>query len=98
MKHRKQYPFIICIKCLHVPLISIYNERVIIKCRCEPTITFFDIKAYIHLLSFFDREIQKHFKNPVNKPKINDIKYLQRTLDLLEDDDDVQQVYHNWSE
>ncbi|MDD7390515.1 MAG: YebC/PmpR family DNA-binding transcriptional regulator [Lachnospiraceae bacterium] len=28
----------------------------------------------------------------------NDIKYLQRTLDLLEDDDDVQQVYHNWSE
>lgn len=28
----------------------------------------------------------------------NDIKYLQRTLDLLEDDDDVQQVYHNWNE
>ena len=28
----------------------------------------------------------------------NDIKYLQRTLDLLDDDDDVQQVYHNWSE
>ena len=61
MKHRKQYPFIICIKCLHVPLISIYNERVIIKCKCERTITSFDIKAYIHLLSFFDREIQKHF-------------------------------------
>ena len=28
----------------------------------------------------------------------NDIKYLQRTLDLLEDDDVVQQVYHNWKE
>ncbi|MCI6731020.1 MAG: YebC/PmpR family DNA-binding transcriptional regulator [Lachnospiraceae bacterium] len=28
----------------------------------------------------------------------NDIKYLQKTLDLLEDDDDVQQVYHNWNE
>ena len=26
------------------------------------------------------------------------IKSLQRTLDLLEDDDDVQNVYHNWSE
>ena len=26
------------------------------------------------------------------------IKYLQRTLDLLDDDDDVQAVYHNWSE
>ena len=61
MKHRRQYPFIICIKCLYVPLISIYNERVIIKCKCKPKITFFDIKAYIHLLSFFDREIQKHF-------------------------------------
>ena len=23
---------------------------------------------------------------------------LQRTLDLLEDDDDVQAVYHNWDE
>lgn len=26
------------------------------------------------------------------------IKSLQRTLDLLEDDDDVQNVYHNWNE
>ena len=28
----------------------------------------------------------------------NDIKYLQRTLDLLDEDDDVQNVYHNWNE
>ena len=27
-----------------------------------------------------------------------DIKNLQKTLDLLEDDDDVQYVYHNWEE
>ena len=26
------------------------------------------------------------------------VKYLQRTLDLLDDDDDVQAVYHNWNE
>ena len=26
------------------------------------------------------------------------LKDLQRTLDLLEDDDDVQAVYHNWDE
>ena len=26
------------------------------------------------------------------------IKNLQRTLDLLDDDDDVQAVYHNWDE
>ncbi len=28
----------------------------------------------------------------------NDIRQLQRTLDLLEEDDDVQCVYHNWDE
>ena len=28
----------------------------------------------------------------------NDIKRLQRTLDLLDEDDDVQDVYHNWDE
>lgn len=28
----------------------------------------------------------------------NDIKYLNRTLDLLDEDDDVQAVYHNWDE
>ena len=25
-------------------------------------------------------------------------RYLQRTLDLLDEDDDVQDVYHNWDE
>ena len=28
----------------------------------------------------------------------NDIRQLQRTLDLLDEDDDVQDVYHNWDE
>lgn len=28
----------------------------------------------------------------------NDIKQLNRTLDLLDEDDDVQDVYHNWEE
>jgi transcriptional/translational regulatory protein YebC/TACO1 len=27
-----------------------------------------------------------------------DIKYFQKTLDLLDEDDDVQAVYHNWDE
>lgn len=27
-----------------------------------------------------------------------DIKFFQRTLDLLDEDDDVQEVYHNWDE
>jgi YebC/PmpR family DNA-binding regulatory protein len=28
----------------------------------------------------------------------NDIKMMNRTLDLLDEDDDVQEVYHNWDE
>ncbi|HAS73464.1 MAG TPA: YebC/PmpR family DNA-binding transcriptional regulator [Clostridiales bacterium UBA8960] len=28
----------------------------------------------------------------------DDIKYMQKLIDLLEDDDDVQNVYHNWDE
>ena len=27
-----------------------------------------------------------------------DIKNINKTLDLLDDDDDVQNVYHNWDE
>jgi len=27
-----------------------------------------------------------------------DLKSMQRILDLLDEDDDVQEVYHNWSE
>ena len=38
---------------------------------------------------------------PQNYVELNDdesIKNLQKTLDLLDDDDDVQEVYHNWDE
>ncbi len=37
-------------------------------------------------------------QNYVTLSDENDIKYLNRTLDLLDDDDDVQAVYHNWDE
>ena len=38
---------------------------------------------------------------PQNYVELTDeaqIKSLQKTLDLLDDDDDVQNVYHNWDE
>ena len=38
---------------------------------------------------------------PQNYVEVTDeenVKCLQRILDLLEDDDDVQDVYHNWDE
>ena len=34
----------------------------------------------------------------VTLEKDEDIKNIQKTLDLLEEDDDVQEVYHNWDE
>lgn len=37
-------------------------------------------------------------QNYVTLSDENDIKQLNRTLDLLDDDDDVQSVYHNWDE
>ena len=37
-------------------------------------------------------------QNYVTLTDENDIKYLNKTLDLLDDDDDVQAVYHNWDE
>ena len=37
-------------------------------------------------------------QNYVTLTDENDIRELQRTLDLLDEDDDVQDVYHNWDE
>ena len=37
-------------------------------------------------------------QNYVTLSDENDIKYLNKTLDLLDADDDVQNVYHNWDE
>ena len=37
-------------------------------------------------------------QNYVTLTNENDIKYLNKTLDLLDDDDDGQAVYHNWDE
>ena len=28
----------------------------------------------------------------------NDVKLMNRILDMLDDDDDVQEVYHNWNQ
>ena len=43
-------------------------------------------------------EITKIPQNYVQVTDADNIKFLQRILDLLDDDDDVQAVYHNWDE
>ena len=45
-----------------------------------------------------EAEIKMIPQNYVALSDENDIKFLNRTLDLLDDDDDVQVVYHNWDE
>ena len=45
-----------------------------------------------------EAEITMIPQNYVSLSDENDIKYLNRTLDLLDEDDDVQAVYHHWDE
>ena len=45
-----------------------------------------------------EAEITMIPQNYVTLRDENDIKFLNRTLDLLDEDDDVQAVYHNWDE
>ncbi len=49
-------------------------------------------------LEFVSAEVTMIPQNYVDLTDENAIKQLQRTLDLLEEDDDVQNVYHNWNE
>ena len=45
-----------------------------------------------------DAEVTMITQTYVELTSEEDIKNIQKTLDLLEEDDDVQDVYHNWSE
>ena len=45
-----------------------------------------------------DAEITMIPQTYVDLTDANDIKMMNRTLDLLDEDDDVQDVYHNWDE
>lgn len=47
---------------------------------------------------WLEAEITMIPQNYVTLSDENDIKFLNRTLDLLDEDDDVQAVYHNWDE
>ena len=42
-----------------------------------------------------EAEVTKIPQTEVELTDENDIKFFNRTLDLLDDDDDVQEVYHN---
>ena len=50
-------------------------------------------KAYDNLI-----HILRKFTNNTNRTNEDDIKKMNRILDLLDEDDDVQNVYHNWDE
>jgi len=49
-------------------------------------------------LPMISAEVTMIPQNYVDLTDDNAIKCLQRTLDLLDEDDDVQSVYHNWNE
>ena len=49
-------------------------------------------------LPMIEAEVTMIPQNYVTLTDENDIKQLNRTLELLDEDDDVQDVYHNWDE
>ncbi len=49
-------------------------------------------------IPYVSAEVTMIPQNYVELTDENAIKSLQRTLDLLDEDDDVQAVYHNWDE
>lgn len=49
-------------------------------------------------ISYVSADVTMIPQNYVELSDENAIKYLQKTLDLLDEDDDVQAVYHNWDE
>lgn len=48
--------------------------------------------------SFLSAEIEQVPSTYIDLTEEDDIKNMQKLLDMLEDNDDVQNVYHNWSE
>ena len=49
-------------------------------------------------IAMADAEVTMLPQTYVNLTDEQDIKNMNRILDLLDEDDDVQQVYHNWEE
>lgn len=48
--------------------------------------------------SFVSAQIEMVPQNYQTLEKEDDVKNMQKMLDVMEDDDDVQNVYHNWQE
>ena len=60
-------------------------------------------KDPVILLSFTNTQLRDNYANLEEFCKAyivdeNDIKKMNKILDLLDEDDDVQAVYHNWDE
>ncbi len=48
--------------------------------------------------TFLSAKVEMVPQNYVKLEKEEDIKNMEKLIDLMEDDDDVQNVYHNWDE
>ena len=49
-------------------------------------------------VTFASAEVTMIPQNYVDLTSDNDVKLMNRILDMLDDDDDVQEVYHNWNQ
>jgi transcriptional/translational regulatory protein YebC/TACO1 len=48
--------------------------------------------------SFVSAQIEMVPQNYIKLPDPEDVKKFEKMLDVMEDDDDVQNVWHNWDE
>ncbi|MDP4110233.1 MAG: YebC/PmpR family DNA-binding transcriptional regulator [Bacillota bacterium] len=49
-------------------------------------------------ISFLEAEVQMVPQSRIRLENEDDVKNMQKLLDMLEDNDDVQEVFHNWEE
>ncbi len=78
----------------------IYYIRMMEKTRIPATIygyIFDSIMRFWKRLKF-EKNLVKIPQNWVDAHDDETVKKMNRILDLLDDDDDVQNVYHNWDE
>ena len=77
---------------------DVYQRSTIVKRKLPDTFDGVREALEAEGIPMISAEVTMIPQNYVELTDEADIKALNKTLDLLDDDDDVQNVYHNWDE
>ena len=69
-------------------------------CAASGTDSFSEVREALEQagVPMVSAEVTMIPQNYVDLTSDNDVKLMNRILDMLDDDDDVQEVYHNWNQ